>query len=131
MLDWWLCNFNGIQTSIAKEPFIFVIFPGAGGPDPLSPLWIRTCSIKHCWLYFASKIQVKYLNTLYLRRVAHTCIGTALIVLILSLRAKVHFIDTLYLFPMLQNCEHLSTKHNIDLVNTENPRPQTVLVLTR
>ena len=28
--------FHGIQTSIAKKPFIFVIFQGVG-PDPLSP----------------------------------------------------------------------------------------------
>ena len=28
--------FQGIRTSIAKEPYIFVIFQG-GGPDPLSP----------------------------------------------------------------------------------------------
>ena len=27
------------MTSIAKKPYIFVIFQG--GPDPLSPLWIR------------------------------------------------------------------------------------------
>ena len=33
---------QGIQTSIAKIPYISVIFQG--GPDPLpSPLWIRAC----------------------------------------------------------------------------------------
>ena len=28
--------FQGIRTSIAKKPYIFVIFEG-GGPEPLSP----------------------------------------------------------------------------------------------
>ena len=38
MLAWQLCDFQGIQTSIAKKPEIFVIFQGGGvGPDPLSP----------------------------------------------------------------------------------------------
>ena len=32
--------FQWIRTSIAKKPCIFVNFKG--GPDPLSPLWIRT-----------------------------------------------------------------------------------------
>ena len=32
--------FQGIRTCIARNPYIFVIFQG--GPDPLSPLWIRT-----------------------------------------------------------------------------------------
>ena len=31
---------QGIWTCIARNPYIFVIFQG--GPDPLSPLWIRT-----------------------------------------------------------------------------------------
>ena len=38
-------SFSGLRTSIAKKPYIFVIFQG--GPDPLSPLWIRPCI---CWL---------------------------------------------------------------------------------
>ena len=29
--------------SIAKKPYIFVIFQG--GPDPLSHLWIRACAV--------------------------------------------------------------------------------------
>ena len=37
--------FQGIWTSIAKKPYIFVIFQGGGGLDPLSPLWIRACTI--------------------------------------------------------------------------------------
>ena len=37
-------SFSGMQISIAKTPYIFVIFRGGGGgPDPLSPLWIRPC----------------------------------------------------------------------------------------
>ena len=33
MLAWQLCDFQGIRTSIAKKPYIFVIFQG--GSDPL------------------------------------------------------------------------------------------------
>ena len=29
--------FQRIQTSIAKKPYIFLIFQGGGGPEPLSP----------------------------------------------------------------------------------------------
>ena len=35
-----LVAFQGFWTSIAKKPYIFVIFQRGGGPDPLSPLWI-------------------------------------------------------------------------------------------
>ena len=31
---------------MAKKPYIFVIFQGGGGPDPLSPLWVRTCFLQ-------------------------------------------------------------------------------------
>ena len=63
---------------------------------------------KHCWPHFSFKNQIKYLKTLYLRRVARTCIfdvqvGTALIVLIRGLCPKAHVIATSYLFPVLQN----------------------------
>ena len=44
MLDWWLCDFKGIRTSIPKEPHIFVIFQGC--PDPCLPFWIHTRSLK-------------------------------------------------------------------------------------
>ena len=27
--------FHGIQTSIDKEPYVFVSFQGGGGPDPM------------------------------------------------------------------------------------------------
>ena len=56
---------------------------------------------------FSPKNQIKYLKTLYLRRVARTCIfavyllSTARIVLIRSLRPKSHVISTSYLFPVL------------------------------
>ena len=47
--------FKGIQTSIAKKPYIFVIFQvggGGGGPDPLSsaldPHMVCDCDIS--WL---------------------------------------------------------------------------------
>ena len=36
MLAWQLCDFQGIQTSIAKKPYIFVIFQGGSGP-PVPP----------------------------------------------------------------------------------------------
>ena len=35
ILAWKLCDFQGIRTSIAKKPYMFVI---VGGPDPLPPL---------------------------------------------------------------------------------------------
>ena len=31
MLAWKLCDIQGIRTSIAKKPYIFVIFQGGGG----------------------------------------------------------------------------------------------------
>ena len=34
---------QGIRTSMAKEPYIFVIFQGAGILVPCPPLWIRAC----------------------------------------------------------------------------------------
>ena len=45
--------FQGIQTCIARKPYIFVCFQG--GPDPLSPLWIRTCQ----WIKARNSIQLK------------------------------------------------------------------------
>ena len=45
-MECWIGSFvifQRIRTSIAKEPYIFVIFQG-WGPDPLSPLWIRACN---------------------------------------------------------------------------------------
>ena len=44
-IECWFGSFvicQGIRTSIAKKPYVFVIFRGGGGPDPLSPLWNRT-----------------------------------------------------------------------------------------
>ena len=46
--DCWLgsfVNFPGIQTGIAKKPYILVIFEGGGGGGfgPPAPLWIRPC----------------------------------------------------------------------------------------
>ena len=40
LCDFVIVIFQGIQTSIAKKPYIFVIFQGGrggGGPDPLVP----------------------------------------------------------------------------------------------
>ena len=39
-------DFQYIWTTIGKKPYIFVIFQGGGGLDPLPPpplLWIRAC----------------------------------------------------------------------------------------
>ena len=36
---------GGVQMLISIETQITCDIPGGGGPDPLSPLWIRTCSI--------------------------------------------------------------------------------------
>ena len=47
---WWpniecwlgsLVNFQGMRTSIARKPYIFVIFQRGSGPSCLPPLWIR------------------------------------------------------------------------------------------
>ena len=34
MLNWKLCDFKGLRTSIAKDTFIFVTFQGGGGSGP-------------------------------------------------------------------------------------------------
>ena len=50
-IECWLCSFvifHGIQTSIAKKPYIFCDFSGEGGWDPCPPLWIRA------WVPFIS-----------------------------------------------------------------------------
>ena len=59
-VECWLGSFmifQGIQTSIAKKPYIFVIFQGVGGTDPLSPLlWICACiqPYKHTFSYLSN-----------------------------------------------------------------------------
>ena len=37
--------FQGIQTSIAKKPYIFVIFQGGGVRTPCPPHWICPCNV--------------------------------------------------------------------------------------
>ena len=37
MLAWQFCDFQGIQTSIAKKSYIFVIFSGGSGPPATPP----------------------------------------------------------------------------------------------
>ena len=49
MLECWLGSFvvlQGIRTSIAKKPYIVVIFQ-EGGSRPPVPLWIRTCDASY------------------------------------------------------------------------------------
>ena len=50
--------FQGIWTSIARKPYIFVIFQGGQDPLPPSPLWIRACLsrnifYKHTFFFMA------------------------------------------------------------------------------
>ena len=57
-----------------------------------------------CYIFLPKKKQIKYLKSLYLRRVARTCIfakEVGLIVLIRSLGPKAHVIATSYLFLVL------------------------------
>ena len=46
-LAWRLCDLQGIWTSIAEKPYIFVIFQGGSGP-PVPPLWIRQWMVRIC-----------------------------------------------------------------------------------
>ena len=52
MLDWKLCDFKGIRTSIVKEPYIF-IFQGGGGGGGLDPLSLPPL---YPHMYKASKV---------------------------------------------------------------------------
>ena len=65
----WLCNFvivKEIRTSIAKEPYIIVIFQGR--PDPLPPpLWIRTCS----YVSYRGAIINRYTCLLHIANTVH------------------------------------------------------------
>ena len=56
MLALYLCFFQGIRTSIANKPYIFVIFQRGSGP-PVPPLWIRPCLVKNidCFIYYIIK----------------------------------------------------------------------------
>ena len=57
MLAWWLYDFKGIRTSIAKKTYIFVIFQGGGGgSDPLfPPLDPHMPCIEFCGLVLAAE----------------------------------------------------------------------------
>ena len=52
-IECWLFSFvifQGIRTSIAKEPYICMIVQASGPPAP-SPLWIRACGTAFCsWI---------------------------------------------------------------------------------
>ena len=79
----WLGSFvifQGIWTSSAKKPYIFVIFQGGGGSGPHAPppLWIRACgtdnrgsigdefsAIVVFWLLLISAEQCNKLNYQY------------------------------------------------------------------
>ena len=62
-----LLFFQGIWTSIAKKPYIFVIFQRGGCPDPMSPLLICPCTklrvgAKYGYLTFSASLK-KILKT--------------------------------------------------------------------
>ena len=48
---WIFAVLQGILTSIAEKPYIFVTFQGGGGggPDPYPPLWICACGHAFNW----------------------------------------------------------------------------------
>ena len=63
----WLGSFvfyvNLIRTNNAREPYIIVIFQG--GPDPLSPLWIRAWMVLiQSDLWKVSKTNIQRLSTI-------------------------------------------------------------------
>ena len=52
-IESWLGSFTILRGSgpvLLKKTYIFVIFEG--GPDPLSPLWIRLCTTSSCLVGF-------------------------------------------------------------------------------
>ena len=49
--------FQGIRTCIAWKTYIFCDFSGLGVPDPLSPIWIRTCK-QQTNMQYALKIDI-------------------------------------------------------------------------
>ena len=46
---------GGVQWVISIETHITCDFPGGGGADPISPLWIRTCDFTTYFSYFKRK----------------------------------------------------------------------------
>ena len=60
-IECWLGSFV-----IAKKPYILVIFPGGGGPDPLSPLCIRpwTMTIIKLSLVLLKVVNYNYINSI-------------------------------------------------------------------
>ena len=60
-------TFQGIRTNIVKKPYFLKFFRGGGGPDPLSPLWIRPWTV---WMQrlnwaFAARLCNKKQNLIY------------------------------------------------------------------
>ena len=53
-IEFWIGSFvilRGSGPVLLRNPIFFVIFQEGGGLDPLSPLWIRTCSVKRYWVH--------------------------------------------------------------------------------
>ena len=62
-IECWLGSFvvlQGIRTSIAKKPYIFVIFQGGGVRIPAPPLLIRTCYSLALWKKFQGGVLTQF-----------------------------------------------------------------------
>ena len=62
MLAWQLCDFQGILTSIAHKPYIFVIFQGGGVRLPVPPsgpahaFYMQTETLKYSGSAFGAEV---------------------------------------------------------------------------
>ena len=67
-IDCWLCSFvifQGIQTSIAKKPYICDF--SSGGPKPhVHSLWIRACLVFFFYFFALGLYDTSYLNMQHL-----------------------------------------------------------------
>ena len=58
-IECWLGSFvalQGIRTSIAEKPYMFVIFQGGGHDILPPPLWTRTCYSLTFWKKFQGEV---------------------------------------------------------------------------
>ena len=64
--------FRGSGPVLLENPLFFVIVQGGGGPDPLSPLWVRTCNFMMFWYKDSdepAQVCENYLNTALMAQV--------------------------------------------------------------